>query len=285
MADETPPEGPAPGDRDRMQWLLDLEDLGGDAFVASTPSDGPGRIFGGQVASQSLRAATLTVDAGRPPHSFHAYFIRPGRPGTPMRLDVQRSGDGKSFTTRHVTASQEGEPIFELIASFHAAEDGDDWHPPAPAGVPDPDELTAPDSPFTRFLTMSPLEVRPVRTVAPNEFPMIHPFCVRARNPLPDDQALHRCVLAFMSDMGVVGSARSPESTLPRMFMGASLDHAVWFHRPFRADEWLLFDVKPTTNFGARGLTLGTFHTRDGVLVASMAQEALLRSTGRVPLP
>lgn len=280
MADEKPPRG-----ADRMQWLLDLEDLGDDAFVASTPSDGPGRIFGGQVAGQSLRAATLTVGEGRPPHSFHAYFIRPGRPGTPMRLDVQRSRDGKSFSTRHVTASQDGEPIFELLASFHAAEEGDDWHVPLPAEIPGPDELTTPDSPFTRFLTMSPLEVRPVRKVGPDEFPMIHPFWVRARSPLPDDPALHRCVVAFMSDMGVVASARGPESTLPRMFMGASLDHAVWFHRPFRADEWLLFDVKPSTNFGARGLAQGTFHTREGVLVASMTQEALLRSTGRVPLP
>lgn len=284
MADEKPPPGPPEG-TDRMQWLLDLEDLGGDAFVASTPSDGPGRIFGGQVASQSLRAATLTVGEGRPPHSFHAYFIRPGRPGTPMRLDVQRSRDGRSFTTRHVTASQEGEPIFELIASFHGVEEGDDWQLPGPADLPDPEALTAPDSPFTKFMSMSPLEIRPVKPVGPNDFPVIHPFWVRARNHLPDDPSLHRCVLAFMSDMGVVASARGPNSTLPLRFMGASLDHAVWFHRPFRADEWLLFNVESTTNYGSRGLARGTFHTRDGVLVASMAQEALLRSTGQVPLP
>src|SRR5262249_5081045 len=176
-------------------------------------------------------------------------------------------------------------PTSAPLAWSHAAGGAHACPLPRPSDVPDPDELTTPDSPFTRFLTMSPLEVRPVRTVGPNEFPMIHPFWVRARSPLPDDPSLHRCVVAFMSDMGVVAGARGPESTLPRMFMGASLDHAVWFHRPFRADEWLLFDVKPSTNYGARGLAQGTFHTRDGVLVASMTQEALLRSTGRVPLP
>jgi acyl-CoA thioesterase-2 len=284
MADESP-AGESPASADRMLQLLDLEDLGGDAFMATTPSDGPGRIFGGQVASQSLRAATLTVDGTRPPHSLHAYFIRPGRPGTPMRLDVRRTRDGRSFTTREVSASQEGEPIFVLTASFHGEEEGDDWQLPGPAGLPDPESLTAPDSPFTKFMSMSPLEIRPVKAVGPTDFPVIHPFWVRARNRLPDDAALHRCVLAFMSDMGVVGSARSPNSTLPRMFMGASLDHAVWFHRPFRADEWLLFDVEPTTNYGSRGLARGTFHTPDGVLVASIAQESLLRSTGQVPLP
>jgi acyl-CoA thioesterase-2 len=119
----------------------------------------------------------------------------------------------------------------------------------------------------------------------PGEFPIIHPFWVRTAEALPDDPKLHVCALAFMSDMGVVGSARSPVSTLPPMFMGASLDHAVWFHRPVRADQWLLFSVDPVTNYGGRGLARGTFHTEDGVLVASIAQEALLRSTGRSPLP
>jgi acyl-CoA thioesterase-2 len=270
---------------DRLLRLLDLRELGDDVYEARTPNDGMGRLFGGQVASQTLRAATLTVDAARLPHSFHAYFIRPGRPGTPLELAVERTRDGRSFTTRRVIAAQNGEPIFELSASFHAPEAGDDWHLPGPQGIVDPDAAGGPESPMAQFITMSPFELRPVVAPKPGEFPIIHPFWVRARDRLPDDPALHACALAFISDMGVVGSARAPESTLPKMFMGASLDHAVWFHRPARADEWVLFSVDPVTNFGSRGLARGTMHTAEGVLVASLAQEALLRSTGRSPIP
>lgn len=268
----------------RLLALLDLESRGDDRFVATTtaPGDGPPRLFGGQVASQSLRAALLTVDEARPPHSLHAYFIRPGAPGVPLDLEVERTRDGRSFSTRHVTALQNGDPIFVLTASFHAPEDGDDWHEAGPVGVPGPEEVGEHESPFTRFSTMSPLEIRPVRSEF--TFPMMHPFWVRSRDPLPDDPAIHTCVLAFMSDMGVVGSARAPESTSV-MFAGASLDHAVWFHRPARADQWLLFSVEPVSNAGARGLARGTFHDERGLLVASIAQEALLRPTKMVPLP
>ena len=269
---------------DRLLKLLDLEPLGDDVFSAPTPSDGPGRLFGGQVASQTLRAATLTVEDGRPPHSLHAYFIRPGVPGPPLRLEVERTRDGRSFTTRHVTAIQNGERIFNLTASFHAPEEGDDWQLPAPTGVPGPDDVHG-ESPLTRFDSMSPFVMRPVAATAEGDWFQFHPMWIRTVATLPDDPVLHACVLAFMSDMGVVGSARAPTSTLPKMFMGASLDHAVWFHRPVRADEWLLFSVEPTSNSGARGLARGTFHTADGALVASIAQEALLRSTGRPPLP
>ena len=268
----------------RLVELLDVERVGDDQFVASTPppGDGPPRLFGGQVASQSLRAAVLTVDSDRTPHSLHAYFVRPGSPGIPLDLDVERTRDGKSFSTRHVTASQAGEPIFVLTASFHISEEGDDWHEPAPTNVAEPDDLAPRESPLQRFSTMSPLEMRPVRSQA--SFPAMHPFWVRTREPLPDDPALHACVLTFMSDMGVVGGARSPISTsIP--FGGASLDHAVWFHRAARADDWLLFSVDPVSNAGARGLARGSFHTKDGTLVASIAQEALLRPTKVVPLP
>ena len=264
---------------DRLRDLLNLEPDGDDCWLAATPAEGPPRLFGGQVAAQSLRAATLTVDPGRPPHSLHAYFIRPGRPGVPLELSVERTRDGRSFTTRHVTAAQDGEAIFILSASFHSGEEGDDWHLPGPAGLPDPDDIEAPESPFHRFATMSPFEMRPVHPPEPGAFPVRHPMWVRAAGPLGDDPALHACVITFMSDMGVVGSVRSPVSARPVEFMGASLDHAVWFHRPARADEWLLFSVDPVTNAAARGLARGSFHTRDGVLVASIAQEALLRAT------
>ena len=262
--------------------LLDLEATGENTFVGSTPGDGPPRLFGGQVASQALRAAVRTVTPDRPPHSLHAYFIRPGAPGVPLVLDVERTRDGRSFSTRHVTASQEGEPIFVLTASFHIAEEGDDWHESGPSDVPGPEAVGDTTSPFHQFSTMRPLEIRPARAGA--AFPAMHPFWVRTREPLPDDPSLHACVLTFMSDMGVVGSARSPESSSV-MFAGASLDHAVWFHRRARADQWLLFSVDPVSNAGARGLARGTFHDERGLLVASIAQEALLRPTKMVPLP
>ena len=268
---------------ERMQRLLTLEPVGHDRFEAITPGDGPGRLFGGQVAAQSLRAATMTVDGSRPPHSFHAYFVRPGRPGTPLVLDVIRIRDGRSFTTRAVTATQAGEAIFFLAASFHSAEEGDDWHLPPREDVPLPDADAAKESPFTRFESMMPFEVRPAAGRSPMGF-ALHPFWVRVRERLPDDALLHACCLAFMSDMGVVGSARAPTSSAVP-FMGASLDHAVWFHRPARADEWLLFDVEPVSNYGARGLARGSMHDADGVLLATITQEALLRPAGTTPLP
>ncbi|MEY2565931.1 MAG: acyl-CoA thioesterase [Actinomycetota bacterium] len=271
---------------DRLLHLLTLEPTAAaDAFRAPVPDEGPERLFGGHVAAQALRAATLTVDDDRPPHSLHAYFIRPGRLGDPLELRVDRTRDGRSFTTRRVEVNQSGETIFVLAASFAAAEEGDDWQLPAPTNVPDPDEVGGGESPISKFTAMSPFELRPVVAPAPGEFPIIHPFWVRTVGPLPDDAAVHACALTYMSDMGVVGSARAPVSTLPKMFMGASLDHAVWFHRPVRADEWLLFSVDPVSNAASRGLARGTFHTAEGVLVASVAQEALLRSTGRTPLP
>lgn len=265
----------------RLLALLDLETIGDDRFEAITPAEGPPRLFGGQVAAQSLRAATLTVPADRLVHSLHAYFIRPGRPGIPLELTVERARDGRSFTTRRVSAAQEGEPIFVLDASFHVEEDGEDWQPDWVGGYPDPDEIAVRESP-NRFSSMSPFDMRPAGGSSPMGFP-IHPFWVRAKGRLPDDPALHACALTFISDMGVVGSVPRPGSDRTRGFMGASLDHAVWFHAPARADEWLLFDVKPLRNGGARGLAMGTMHTRGGVLVASVAQEALLRPTMQVP--
>ena len=275
-----------PGNGDRLQAILHLEPHGDrpDSWVAATP--GVGRLFGGQVASQTLRAATLTVEPDRAVHSFHAYFIRPGRPGVPLELAVERTRDGRSFTTRHVTASQDGEPIFTLTSSFCVAEHGDDWQPPGPFDVPDPGSIDPGTSFFAQFWNDSPFDVRPVHPwLGEGTVPVLHPLWVRTRDPLPDEPQLHATVLAFFSDMGVVGSARAPESSLPMRFMGASLDHAMWFHREARADDWVLFSVEPTTNAGGRGLARGTMHTRDGRLVASIMQESLLRDTGRVPLP
>lgn len=254
--------------------LFDLAALGEDSFMATAPSVGRPRLFGGQVAGQSLRAACLTA-GGRPPHSLHAYFIRPGTPDEPLTFDVARTRDGRSFSTRHVTASQGGKPILELIASFHDPEDGFDWQAAPPSGTPGPEGLAEPALPAF-FRHPSGFDVRLVNPPEEGGFPLSHPFWVRAAGPVGDDPALHACLIAYLSDMAVVSGARAPGS--PRELVTAvSLDHALWFHRPPRVDRWLLFSVHPVTNHGARGLAHGALHTEDGTLTASLAQEALLR--------
>jgi acyl-CoA thioesterase-2 len=263
--------------------LLDFEDLGTDCWGAPTPAEGPPRLFGGQVASQALMAACLTVDRPRRPHSLHGYFIRPGRPNTPLELVVERTRDGRSFTTRHVTALQREKAIFELTASFHADEEGSDWQEPFDMSGPGPGDVSPPPrtrSAFNAFWGSSPFEIRPIRPIG-RDF-ILHPCWVRIRESLGDDPALHACALTFISDLAVTSSARAPLDRLD-IPTGASLDHAVWFHRSFKADEWSLFSVEPISNFGSRGLARGSFHQPDGVLIASMNQEVLLRSTVRLP--
>lgn len=258
-----------------LSRLLSLESVGDDSFIASGPPVGHGRIFGGQVASQSLRAACLTVGPGRSPHSLHAYFIRPGRPDRPLRFDVGRTRDGRSFSTRHVTACQDGEPILEMIASFQAPEAGHDWQPPPPPGIPGPDDPALPAPNFSiNHARLFDLRLAVRRRHA--EPDRRHPFWVRLREPIGDDPVLHACVLTYVSDMGVVTSARARDARA-RLEMAVSLDHAVWFHRSARVDEWLLYSAAPAANAGARGLANGTFRTADGTLVASVTQEALLR--------
>lgn len=262
-----------------------------------------------------MRATTLTVDPDRRVHSLHSYFIRPGRPNVPLHLEVERIRDGKSFATRRVTARQGDEAIFVLDASFHVDEEGFDWQEEAPPLAPGPDELTMGDGPMGMRLPPGAhrppwmrenrpddtngeaddsapkrprggpfgglVELKPLRS---SDDWRPHPAWVRVLHPLGDDPALHACALTFVSDMAVVSSARAPGSPL-RSWGGASLDHAVWFHRPLRVDDWLLFSAEPVSNYGARGLARGSFHTRDGVLVASFVQECLLRSTGMPPPP
>lgn len=256
----------------RLLEVLDLHPAGSDTYTAATPAEGPPRLFGGQVASQATRAATLSVDPERRAHSVHAYFIRPGRPGMPLELSVERTRDGRSFSTRRVVAAQDGEPILVLNASFHIEEPGDDWNGAPLPDVPGPDEVSEPGEGQRMFRAMNPFEIRPI---SPSEGPRLHPCWVRVREELPDDPQLHTAALTYVSDLAVIGSARAPGSTAG--WGGASLDHSVWFHRPVRVDQWLLFSVDPVTNAGARGLALGSFHAADGTLVASLAQEALLR--------
>lgn len=265
----------------RFLTALDLQQLDGDLFVSSATGFGRGRIFGGQAVAQALRAAGLTIGRPRHVHSLHCYFIRPGRPEEPLHYEVTRTRDGRAFSTRHVTAGQEGKPIFEMIASFHDPEPGENWPPAAPPSVPGPEGLEPVRFPWL-FGDDQPAEIRPVAAPVPGSFPISHPFWVRVTMPLDGDPALHACVLAYLSDIAVVRAARAPGST-ERYGMRVSLDHSIWFHRPARADQWLLFSMSPIAHVGARGLAQGSIQTADGTLVASVSQEVLLRPAAPSP--
>ena len=258
---------------DRLLHLLDLERIEENMFRgANPPREGdqpgpPGRVVGGQVASQALRAASNTVPVERPVHSLHAYFLRPGRLGVPILYSVDRIRDGGSFTTRRVVAIQNGEAIFNLSASFHAEEPGPEYQLPAPADVPDPEGVD---------------DDRPGRPVIHREFEPSPPTSTRrvwlkAAGSLPDDDpALHACVLAYASDSGPVGAAARPVRDAEPM-MRASLDHTMWFHRAVRADEWLIYDLHCVATAAGRGLARGSMFTQDGLLAVSVNQEVLLR--------
>ena len=264
--------------------LLSLQAAGEDRWVAPTPREGPWRLYGGQVAAQALGAACKTVPSERPPHSLHGYFIRPGRPDTTLELVVERTRDGSSFSTRHVTALQDGKAIFNLIASFHGPEPGVDWQLPGPDVLPPPPgDPVAPAPVRGSFGPLGLFERRPLHLADPEDPWPRHPCWVRLIEEISPDPAEQACALTFVSDMGVVGSARAPGDR-GRPASLASLDHAIWFHRPFDVSEWHLFTVDPVSNHGGRGLARGTIHAGDGRLVASIAQEALIRpgaSAGR----
>ena len=272
--------------------ILDLEPLEVNLFRGRSPQVGWQRVFGGQVIGQALVAATRTVD-GRPPHSMHAYFLLPGDPKVPIIYEVDRIRDGKSFTTRRVVAIQHGQPIFSMSVSFHADEGGMDHQVKMPA-VPRPEELPSeteikervlplmPDPVRKYYERERPIELRPVefsRYLGKKSEDSRFNVWIRATGRLPDDPAIHRCVLAYASDMTLLDTALVPHgrTVFERSIMGASLDHALWFHRPFRAYEWLLYAQDSPNLHGARGFARGLIFAADGTLVASVAQEGLLR--------
>jgi acyl-CoA thioesterase II len=276
------PELPERWSLDRLLGLFELDEIGEDVFRAPNPARGPmTRVFGGQVAAQAVRALQLTVDPSRSIHSLHAYFIRPGRPGEDIEMHVERPRDGRSFTSRRVKAMQFGEVIFDAIASFHTAEQGPEYQVPRAMDVTEPDDVEEPTGMFGRMRKIMPFDMREMGPTPPIDgiYRSTRRAWFKTIGPLPDDPQIHQCVLAFASDMGVVSAARVPvagEAEWER-FMGASLDHAVWFHRPIRADDWILFDLRTISSSGARGVAAGTMHTYDGELGVSVAQEALIR--------
>jgi acyl-CoA thioesterase-2 len=272
--------------------LLDIETLEKDWFRGISPQNGRDRIFGGQVLGQALIAASRTVE-GRSAHSFHGYFLRPGDPGTPILYEVDRIRDGRSFTTRRVVAIQRGEAIFNLSASFHEAEEGlHHQMERAPVGEPggtlyeddihaEIERYGAPVERDDRRFEL-PIEVRSAdgtRMFDASPHPPRLRTWLRAKGALPDEEGLHQAVLAYASDLTLLVSAVLPHPIGMRSpgFRSASLDHTMWFHRPFRVDDWLLFEQDSPVSDRARGFARGAFYTRDGVLVASCNQEGLVR--------
>ncbi len=272
--------------------LLDLEQLEVNLFRGRSPAVTWQRVFGGQVIGQALVAACRTVE-GRPPHSLHAYFLLPGDPKVPIIYEVDRIRDGKSFSTRRVIAIQHGHPIFSMAASFHGDEAGFEHQARMPE-VPKPEELPSEGELRDRVMPMMPdpvrryyererpIELRPVefeRYLGKKfEDGKFHVW-IRTTGRLPDDPAIHQCVLAYASDMTLLDSALIPHgrTVFEKEIMAASLDHALWLHRAFRADEWLLYAQDSPNMGGGRGFSRGLIFTRDGRLVASVAQEGVVR--------
>jgi acyl-CoA thioesterase II len=275
--------------------LFDLETVGRDSYVGLSPPNSGKRVFGGQVIAQALIAAQRTVE-GRAPHSLHAYFILGGDPVEPIVFDVERIRDGRSFTTRRVVARQRGEVIFVMSASFQVEEEGLQHqlpmpNAPAPEAVADLIQLAALASEAAQqrvkvFVDrVRPIEIRPLD---PTRYQPARPgepreprqsVWIRIAGRLPDEPAIHRAALAYLSDMTLLDTVLAAHgySIAGGKFQLASLDHALWLHRPFRADEWLLYVQDSPNASGARGLTRGLLYSRAGALVASVAQEGLLR--------
>ena len=280
--------------------ILDLEVLEQNLFRGRSPQVGWQRVFGGQVIGQALVAASRTVE-GRSPHSLHGYFLLPGDPKVPIIYDVERIRDGRSFTTRRVKAIQHGQPIFTLSASFHIDEPGLS-HQMAMPDVPKPDQLPSesdirervmplmPDLVRAYFERERPIELRPVEFKRYMTRDGLDPYFnvwIRATGTLPEDPAIHQAVLAYASDMTLLDSTlvAHGRTVFEREIQAASLDHALWFHRPFRADEWLLYAQDSPFAGGARGFARGSIFTSDGVLVASVAQEGLIRHRPDLAMP
>jgi len=280
---------------DALLDLLDLEQIEVNIFRGRSPDESLQRVFGGQVAGQALVAAGRTVPDERPVHSLHAYFIRPGDPSVPIVYTVDRVRDGNSFSTRRVTAIQHGKAIFALSASFHRPEPGLEHAVPMPAAPP-PDQLRpnaerlaeAIGVPLPAHLKDSPIDLRSVgpMSVEVTRDPSLRPASsnlvwLRVNGDLPDDPLLHVCLMTYASDLTLLDTVLLDlgVSWYDGHTSGASLDHAMWFHRPFRADQWLLYAQESTVASGARGLARGEVFTAGGDLVVSVVQEGLIRNT------
>ena len=277
-------------DLDHLLEFLEVKRIDKYLFIGNSPKR-PSRVFGGQVLAQALNAAIRTVEPDRLAHSMHAYFLRPGNPKKQIVYEVDPIRDGRSFTTRRVVAKQDGVAIFNTSVSFQTAEPGLSHQNEAPAVTP-PEELEADFEHWKKMARENPGKIDPPiahpierRPVQRRDFLNPQPqdpetqIWIRALGDLGDDTGRHQTVLAFMSDFALLGTALLPHpySGMSDKIQAASLDHAIWFHRPFRADDYLLYALDSPSAAGARGFSRGSFYTREGELVASTAQESLIR--------
>ncbi|KPG87497.1 acyl-CoA thioesterase II [Frigoribacterium sp. RIT-PI-h] len=282
---------------DPLQSLLSPLDLspagnvgGQDVFTGGSQPEPLGRVFGGQVAAQALVAAQRTVGGGRDVHSLHSYFLRPGDLTIPITFTVDRIHDGRSFATRRTQASQDGVPIFSMIASFQTPDEGLDHQVAMPTGLPDPEDvpsdaelLSAVDNPVAQSWARRPFDMRhvpsPVFFSVEGDHVAHQAVWLKATGPLPDDADLHRAALLYASDYTLLEPIyrRHGVAFVTPGLKVASLDHAMWWHRPARVDEWLLYVQESPNAVGGRGLSLGRIYDREGTLVASVAQEGMVR--------
>lgn len=286
--------------RTRLVDLLSIEDVGGDTFRGPISASERARLFGGLVAGQALVAASRTVPEDRPVHSFHSYFLRPGDPKVPVEFSVTRERDGRSFTTRHILAKQHDESIFSMTASFQVEEKGFE-HQEAVLDAPPPEASPGLDEWLERgertealiawledYRERHPIELRFPQEPNPlsarhGPLPSRQGVWMRSRDPLPDDRLTHVCSLTYASDLFLLSSGLRPHGLafMAETVVGASLDHAVWFHAEFRADEWLYYDMHSPWAGNSRALNFGQIFAEDGRLIASAVQEGLMRPNSR----
>lgn len=290
---------PDPTPAELTQGLVDLlsvEELDTDLYRGARQPGGVGRVFGGQVIAQALQAAQRSTDAPKTAHSLHAYFMRPGNEDFPIIYRVVRDFEGRSFATRRVIAIQQGKPILNMAASFEMPEEGV-HHQDSMPDVPGPEELKSeaelrrenvddiPEKFRRHLLRARPIEIRPVHPRSwfhPEKQPGVQHSWMRLVAPIDGDMAMHRAILAYGSDMSLLGTSLLPHGMtwVTHNLQTASLDHALWFHEPFRADEWLLYACESPWAGHSRGFNRGKVFTQDGRLVASAAQEGLIRLRG-----
>ncbi len=283
-----------PGNLDELLGILDLEEIDFNIFRGQNEATRRGRLFGGQVAAQALVAASRTA-GGVPAHSLHGYFLRPGDPTTPVVYTVDRIRDGRSFATRRVVAQQRGKAIFSMAVSFHEPEISYE-HQDAMPEAPEPDSVPTWDERMAKVWDKLPDELK---QVVPGARPIdvrhvdaptylggkprrgSSQVWMRADGELPDDRCLHQCILTYATDISLLDNILRPHGRLGQLgpMMVASIDHAIWFHRPLRVDSWLLYVQDSPAAFGARGFARGVLYTQSGQLVASVAQEGLMRPT------
>ncbi len=280
---------------DNLLQLLQLERLEQGLFRGESEHIGLPQVYGGQVIGQALSASRYTVAQERTVHSFHSYFLYPGDPEKPIIYDVENLRDGRSFSTRRVKAIQNGRPIFYLTASYHGDQPGFEHQNPMPE-APAPEQLMSERQLWLQIADFLPeklsntvcgekaIEVRPVNIVNPLKPKKMAPkqyLWIRANGALPDNQLIHQYLLGYASDWGFLTTALHPHGVtlMTPKFQVATIDHSIWFHRPFKMDDWLLFAIESPTTSNSRGLVRGEIYTQQGVLVATAVQEGVMRFT------